>query len=345
MTFPQLPTASVPRSTAAELDAVLTSSVEHGFPAVMAAVIEADGLWSGAAGADGPEGRPAAVHDEFAMGGITRLFTAALVMRLAERGELQLDDPLSSYLPDDIDSNGATVLQALQMRSGLPDGSPSSGAKPTADPSRPWTRAELTAEFPEPAVPAGREYIHSDPTYTMLGLAVETVTGLPLAEAIRTSLLDPAGSSSSLLLQGTATPTPRPWALPISGTDEPIATFGAGAALPNLAEATSSPGASGMAGTAPDLAEWAWQLFAGKIVSLSSVDRLIALDDAGTGSGLDDLTDHGLPGAYGHIGSMDGYQSLLAVFPGDQTVIVVFATQRDAAVEAVAADLEDALGP
>ncbi len=314
-------------------------------PAVIAAVIRADGVWSGAAGTDGPEGRPAAVHDEFAMAGITKVFTAALVMRLAETGELQLDDPLSSYLPDDLDSNGATVLQALQMRSGIPDTQSSSRAKLSAEPSRSWTRAELTAALPLPTAPAGTEYIPSDPTYTMLGLAAETATGLPLADAIRSLLLNPAGSSTSLLLQGAATPTPRPWALPISDTDAPITTFGAGSALPNLADATSTAGASGMAGTAPDLADWAWQLFAGKIVSTTSVNRLITGEDGRAGFGLDDLSDHDLPGAFGRIGSADGYESVLAVYPDDHTVIVVFATQRDSAVESVAASLDEALDP
>jgi D-alanyl-D-alanine carboxypeptidase len=342
--FPALVTARLDDETASALDAALDSFVDNGMPAVLAAVITPDGRWTGAAGIDGPADRAATPEDEFSIASITKVFTAALVMRLVEDGDMKLDEPLSSYLGDDIDSNGATVLEALQMLSGIPDTPDSSIAKVTADPSRVWTQPEVIAEFPEPTAEPGAEYIYSNPAYKMLGYAVESVTGQSLHDAVRTLLLDPAGSPQTLLVQDATNATPQPWALPVEGSNAPLENFGVGSALPNISDATFSTAGTGMAGTAGDVADWAWQLFAGEVISSASLSQMMTTtDDDGSGSGLDELSGLGLPGAYGHTGSKDGYQSLLAVFPDDQTVIVLFVTKRDAAVASAITSLKEIL--
>ena len=104
------------------MQAVLEDMVTSGAPDAIAAVITEDGTWAGAAGIAGEKGRKATPEDEFAIASITKTFTAALVMRLAEQGRIDLDEPLASYMGDlKVDTNGATVRQALEMRAGLGD--------------------------------------------------------------------------------------------------------------------------------------------------------------------------------------------------------------------------------
>jgi CubicO group peptidase (beta-lactamase class C family) len=76
--------------------------------------------------------------------------------------------------------------------------------------------------------PPGEAFIYSNPTYKLLNLVAEQVTGLPVHEAIRSEVLDPAGSPSTLLLQNAETPTPQPWALPLTSDSMDVADYGTG---------------------------------------------------------------------------------------------------------------------
>jgi len=136
--------------------------------------------------------------------------------------------------------------------------------------------------------------------------------------------------------------TPKPWALPITSDALDVAQYGTGGALPSVSDATFSLGAAGMAGDARSLASWAWQLFAGKVVTKDSLAIMANVDAEGHGLGLDKFADFGSVAAYGYTGSKSGYESLLVVFPERQEVVVVGVTQSDADVTKIAADLLDA---
>lgn len=344
--FGSLPTNDVDASSGAALQHVLDTSIEGGNPAVLAAVLTPQGMWVGAAGIDGPAGRKATPDDVWAIASISKTFTAALIFKLAEAGKVDLDKPLSTYLGGlKANTNGATVRQALAMRSGLPDTPDSAIAKMNASPHRAWTTSEVIAAFPPAVASPGAEYNYSNPTYKLLGLVAEQVTGSSLATAMRSEVLDPAHSPKSLLMQTATSKTPKPWALPIVSGDLSVAQYGTGGALPSVSDATFSMAASGMAGDARGLASWAWQLFAGKVVAKESLAAMAQVDADGHGLGLDKLTDFGTTAAYGHTGSKSGYESLLVVFPERQEVIAVGVTQRDADVTKIAADLLGASSP
>jgi D-alanyl-D-alanine carboxypeptidase len=338
--FGSLPTNDVGASSAGKFQQVLDQSVEGGNPAVLAAVLTPQGMWAGAAGVDGPSGREATRKDIWAIASISKTFTAALIFKLVAARKIDLDEPLSTYLGGiKADTNGATVRQALAMRSGLPDTPDAAIAKVNASPHRVWTTPEVIAAFPPAIALPGAAYNYSNPTYKLLGLAAEQVTGSPLAAAMRSEVLDPANSPKSLLVQTAAASTPRPWALPISSDDLTVSQYGTGGALPSVSDATFSMAASGMAGDALGVASWAWQLFAGKVVSKESLSAMAQTDADGNGLGLDKFASFGATAAYGHTGSKSGYQSLLVVFPERQAVVVVGVTQRDADVTQIAAGL------
>ena len=344
--FGALPTGQVDAATATALQGVVDGAVTVLYPSVIAAVVTPHGVWSGAAGIDGPDGRLATPQDMFAIASISKMFTAAMMMRLADQGKIDLDKPLSEYLGDlGADANGATVREALGMRSGIPDTADASIAEVVAAPDRVWTAAEVVAEFPKPVAKAGLEFNYSNPTYKLLDLAAEHVTGAGLSEVIRSEVLDPAGLPATPLVQGADTPTPKPWALPTQPGDLEVAKYGTGRALPSVAVATYSLAASGMASNASSLASWAWQLFAGEIVSAQSLTAMTTIGHDGYGLGIQAVDGVGPPPVFGHGGSTDGYQSLLAVIPNRQLVIVVFVNRRDANVSSIAANLAAAVKP
>jgi D-alanyl-D-alanine carboxypeptidase len=213
--FGPLPAATLDAATAAALQAVIDKATAASAPDMIAAVITPEGTWAGASGIGGPDGRAATAEDEFAIASVTKTFTATLIMRLVEQGKIDLDAPLATYLGDlGVDANGATVRQALGMRSGQAADADDAAALIHADPAHVWTAAELVTHFPPPAAAAGETYIYSNYGYSLLAFAAEHVTGTSFASAMRTEVLDPVGATR-VVPQGTDAPTPKPWALPI----------------------------------------------------------------------------------------------------------------------------------
>ena len=341
-----LPADPFDSTTSSALQAVVDGAVADGAPDMIAAVLTAQGTWAGASGIDGPNGQKATAKDQFAVASVTKIFTAALIMRLVEQGKMDLDTPLQSYLGDlGADANGATVRQTLAMRSGLPADRDDAVSLIHADPAHVWTVDEVVSKLEPPIADPGTTYIYSNPGYALLALAAATVPGTSFAAALRGNVLDPVGASG-VLDQGAGVSTPTPWAVPIAGhmgtyTPEEL---GVGAALPTVSSATYSIGGASMASDAPSLAAWAWHLFAGDVVSAASLGSMIPGPTEDYGLGVERLTDLGEPTVFGHTGSKTGYGAIVAVFPVEQAVVVVFVNDPDFVVEPYVARLLKASG-
>ena len=128
------------------------------------------------------------------LGSITKPLTATLVMKLAEQGELALDDPLSKHLegvPED--KRGITLAQLLTHSAGLFELS-------REVPDREWIGREdfLATVFEAPLeFEPGARYEYSNAGYSVLAAVVEAVTGESFDHALRTRVLAPAGARES----------------------------------------------------------------------------------------------------------------------------------------------------
>jgi CubicO group peptidase (beta-lactamase class C family) len=331
-----LPKSAVPDATAARFQGILDGIVISGSPDVIAAILTRDGRWAGAAGVDGPHGRLAQPIDEFAIASVSKMFVATLVLRLVEQGKMDLDAPLATYLGDmAVDANGATVRQALAMRSGLGDTVDGAVDASLAHCDRALTTAEVLATIPKPFAEAGTAYRYSNPTYKLLHFAAQRVSGRPFAKALQAELLKPVGIDR-ILLQGPGSSPPKPWALPIEGqiSSPKFTDVGMGGTLPCLGFSTLSLGASAIAADAPSLAAWGWQLFAGRIVNQATLAKMATFDASGYGLGLEQFTDFPDETVFGHSGSLAGYAAILAILPERQTVVALFVNNEDADVYA-----------
>lgn len=323
---------------------MLDTAVAQGAPDVIAAVITEDGMWAGAAGIGGPDGRKATANDEFAIASITKTFTAALILRLVEQGEMDLDAPLARYLGDlKVDTNGATVRQALAMRAGLAENGPEVAGQIQADSARVWTADDIVAAMAPPRFAAGAGYAPSGPGYSLLAFAAEHVTGKSYASALRAELLDP-WHADRILDQGPTSTTPKPWAVPTGSYLSPWkpTDVGKGGAVINISSATRGTGAGSMASDAPSLAAWVWHLFAGDILEAPSLDLMRASSGREWAFGFGRApfaTDN-----YESAGAKTGYGSQLVVFPLSHAVVVVFANDADFITDNVVAALLKAAG-
>lgn len=338
-------TKPVDAATAGRLQAAVDKEVADGAPDLIAAVITADGTWAGAEGVDGPNGRKAEATDEFGIASVSKMLLSALILKLADDGKIDLDAPLADYLDGvDVDANGATVRQALAMRSGIggtPDGVIE---KALAACDRPWTTEDIMTTIPAPFGAADSRYEYSNPTYKLVGVAAENASGKKLADALKALVIDPR-DGDRLLLQGRHAAPPKPWALPLEGHTNglDLARFGTGGNLPCVGFSTLAWGASGVASDAPTLARWGWNLFAGKVISADCLQDMVTTDTNGHGLGIDRFRDFPHDVAYGHAGSQAGYAALLTILPERRAVIVVFINEEAADPFARASHLIDAL--
>ncbi len=194
---------------------VLTAQMEQmQVPGLVAIVQTPDGeAYQAALGlADVETEEPMAIEDHFRIGSITKTLTATVILQLVDEGMLELDDPLAPYFPN-VDTNGATVRQALNMSSGIPPYTTAAFMQvQAADTAKVWTPDEvlgLVAGLP-PTFPAGEGKEYSNTNYTMLGLIAEQVGGAPLSELLEDRIFTPLGMTEcSAEAEDTTIPAPR----------------------------------------------------------------------------------------------------------------------------------------
>jgi D-alanyl-D-alanine carboxypeptidase len=332
--FPDPATSTLALATT--LQGVLVTAVSSKIaPGITAAVVTSNGIWTGASGISG-NGKRLDPHAALAIASITKTFTAAEVLRLAEQHRIDLKAKLSSYMKLPVPDNGATVLDALGMRSGLPDladaaTNPAVGG--TVAPDRRITWDEALALVPQTVNAPDMAFAYSNTNYILLGQIIEKVTGTSYAHALRADLLDDAGLQR-VYVQDEERPT-APIATPWP------ALAGSGQYLPNRKLASAVGGAGCIAADASSLARWGYLLFGGHVLNPDSLTAM--LGEAGADYGLGSYSGHLLNSdakVVGHAGAMDGFRSQLWVDREHQiAVAVLMATEHDADPSGVADDL------
>lgn len=180
--------------------------------------------WEGAEGVLDPGGTPATTTSRYPVASVTKLYTAAVTMRLAERSELDLGDRIVEFLPssvteglhvlDGVDrTDQITVEHLLSHTSGLADyyeeaprGGKSAQSRLLAGEDSPMpfeevirlVREELTPHFPPQSLDAAsRRARYADTNYQLLGAVIEQTTGQPLHEVFDALLFRPLGLDST----------------------------------------------------------------------------------------------------------------------------------------------------
>jgi D-alanyl-D-alanine carboxypeptidase len=313
-----------------ELDAI---RVARSYPGVSAAIVYPDGsIWTGQSGLAilSPQ-TPVTADTLFSIGSISKTFVAAAIGRLAMRGTIGLDDPLSKYLPDYPNASNVSLRQMLNHTSGIKDpfADPDMAEAILANPGQPWTTAQVLSWIGKPYFSPGTGYHYSNSNFILLGEVVEKATGQSLASLVRSEFLTPLGLSHTFLqteetvqgskAHGFMAPAGRP------------RDNSAGTMIPFTAEATAFGPAGAFVSTPTDLARWASALYGGNVldqatlaamVDISTTSPFIARPARVYGLGFEETTIAGQV-AWGHIGHLDGFMSAMEYLPASHVTIVV----------------------
>ncbi len=131
----------------------------------------------------------------FRCASITKTFTSTLIMRLADRGKLRLDDTVRGWLPWTVSAVGADLtIRHLLMHAGgvLRDGGNdwSTSLSNTEELRREFARG---ASFTEPSV----HFRYSNVAFSMLGEIAEQAGGRTYGTLLRREVLTPLGLSDT----------------------------------------------------------------------------------------------------------------------------------------------------
>lgn len=180
----------------------------HGYGGGVLRVSDSRGLvWEGAAGlVAGPGSEPMRPDTPFEIASITKMVTAATVLKLVEEEKLRLDSRVADLLPAGLAKGfeNITVEQLLTHTSGLPDywDDRSGGFLRAflAEPGRMWKPGDILSHARAmPAKPPGKKFRYADTNYVLLGLIIEQATKQPLHRAFREMILDPLGMNDTWL--------------------------------------------------------------------------------------------------------------------------------------------------
>lgn len=114
----------------------------------------------------------------------TKMFTAAVILKLEEEGKLSINDKLSKYYPDFPKGDSITIANLLSHTSGIPNDTASEN---TVDED---TFIKFISAKPLNFSP-GKEWDYSNSGYYILGYIIKKVSGMEYEKAIENYILKP----------------------------------------------------------------------------------------------------------------------------------------------------------
>ena len=266
------------------------------------------------------------------MGSVSKLFTDIAIMQLVERGQLDLDAPVTRYLPDFHPRNsfGApiTVRELMSHRAGLVREPPVGSYFDSTEPSLAEVVKSLNTT--ELVYSPGTHTKYSNAGDTVAGAVLESVTRKPYAEYLREAVLAPLGlrnssfKPESALLRSLA----KGYMLTYDGRVFRAPTF----------ELGTGP-AGNMYSTVIDQGRFLSALFAdgrganGPILKPATLQQMFTAQgrDSGFGLGFALLNLDGFK-MVGHRGGIYGFSTEVLAMPGEKIGAVVM-TNMDSSSE------------
>ncbi len=311
----------------AKIDHVATSALDStGTPSASIAVVK-DGqlVYAKAFGNARLDPKTAAKADmRYSIGSISKQFTAAAILMLAQQGKLSLDDKVARFFPELTRAGDITIRQLLSHTSGYSDFWPQDYVMPfLRKPVTPQHIIDTWAEKPLDFAP-GTRWQYSNTNFTIAGAIVTKVSGKTPFVFLEQHVFKPLGMTSVYDANGRLLP---------DRDAQGYVRFALGPLhrAPKI-EKGWAYGAFELAMTASDLAKWDISMLDQSLLAPASYHQMqteVPLRNGlGSGYGLGifvgTLDGHRM---LSHDGEVSGFTSDNLVFPDDGMAVVVLTNQ------------------
>lgn len=340
-----------------DIEVATSRSRAQGSPGALVAVTQhGRSLFSAGYGfADLEHAAPLTRDAVFPLASLTKMFTAAAILKLHAQGRLSLDAAVSSVLPGMPRSLDAVRVRDLVVQtSGIPDFAADAEMLRTRSVAR--TRPEMLAIIArmaeQPHFHPGERWEYSNANYVLLGAIIEQVTGEDLEAAFASLLFRPAGIDS-IRFDDPAAIVPHRTRGYRRDAGQPTGFANAAWLSPTI------PGAAGgLRSTAADLMRWSEALFGGLVLPSDIVELMISpgklRDGRSTRAGMPKSWQEGLKSDYAmglfvrpdtpggmrlwHSGELDGFATWFAHYPESGVTIVQMINSESADLESEAVE-------
>lgn len=181
-----------------KIDAYIQSQMQNASIPGLALGIVKDGqiVYLKGYGIADPNGRAVTPQTPFILGSTSKSFTALAIMQLVEAGKVDLDAPVTQYLPwfrtsDAAASAQITVRNLLNHTSGLPTYDGRLGMWDNNQSDMALENGIRRLSSVNLNHPTGGAYEYANENYDSLGLIVQTVSGISYEDYIRSSIFAP----------------------------------------------------------------------------------------------------------------------------------------------------------
>jgi len=274
---------------------------------------------------------PNTANTRYRIGSITKQFTAAAILQLADENKLRLDDPIKNYLPGLPASWGeASIRQLLTHTSGIPSYTMAEGFQARQEPVKhtPQELIDLVRDLPL-NYEHGTKFSYNNTGYVLLGRIAETVSGMSYPDYLGKKLLQPLALRNSGYDDGR---------IVVSQLAQDY-TDGVDSVVKGRMISMSNAYAAGaMYSTVNDLLAWQQMLVKGKVLSPASLKAMFS--DGGHRYGLGWFVRENLSRKLvEHGGSIGAYSSLLAYYPDDELTVIVLSNYGEEVVSKITDEL------
>lgn len=304
-------------------------------PGAVMAIRTPAGTWMATIGdQDWDKTIPMAADVHQRIGSVTKTFTVTALLQLAEQGKVSLDDPIEKYVPG-MPNGDATLDELASMRSGIPSYTfdESFQQQLFSDPNHVWTPEALTdlVRGAEPMYAPGAMTFYSNTNTVLLGMVIEKVTGEPIADVMRTQIIEPLGLTDTVFPTDASFPEPHAHGYTTQGTDDDLPV--------DATDWNPSWGwtAGAMTSDIDDLLVWGKALSTGEgiLSPQTQAARINSFDFSvpvytgeGTSAPQSAARSYGLGlglalGWYGHTGELMGFNTVVQHHLADDITLVV----------------------
>lgn len=270
---------------------------------------------------------------KFRLGSVAKQFTAALILLMQQDGKLNINYPVSKYLPDAPKAwEKITLANLLGHTSGIPNFTSFKEFGAWSASAHTWEEEYAFFKDKPLDFDPGTKFEYSNSNYEVLGGILEKVSGKKYGDLLRERLFAPLGMNDSgldndeLVLPRRAQGyEPGPKGLRVARSESMSVPFSAGSIY----------------STAGDLLKWEHGLFGGKVLS---PDSLKAMTTPGKGDyGLGVMV-HNRDGVkvVEHGGGIEGFNTNLIYVPEKRNCVVVLANVNGSAPGQMGGQLLDA---
>src|SRR5260370_2319539 len=325
------------------IDSLISSSIEPGGPGVAVAIAQ-NGVSIHAQGyglANLEWQSPITSKTVFRLASLTKPFTSSAILLLEQQGKLRLNDPITTYLPDyPMPGETITIEHLLTHTSGLKNYSD------LPDLTESWYRTDhspqemcdLFAHVPLEFTP-GTRFSYSNSGYALLGLMIETITGMSYEAFIYQNIFAPLEMTHSYYMKPETIIPQRAAGYMRTNDSYQYAP---------LSSITTAYASGGLGSSLDDLLRWdhAWRtsrLFNQETQERITTPFTLASGESSTygfGWFVERMMEQRV--AY-HPGGAKGFSTLMVRFLDHPITLIVLANQSNYDVESLAMKIGNAL--